>query len=103
MTGVQTCALPIYIPYDYHRARQIKKEDYEKYDFIIGMEDDNLLAIKRIVGEDKERKIYKLLYFSPNVRDIADPWYTGNFDKTYDDVLEGCTLLLEHIKKIYNI
>lgn len=91
------------IPYDYHRARQIKKEDYEKYDFIIGMEDDNLLAIKRIVGEDKEKKIYKLLEFSPNVRDIADPWYTGNFDKTYDDVLEGCTLLLEHIKKIYNI
>ncbi len=91
------------IPYKHHEAKQIKKEDYEKYDFIIGMEDDNLVAIRRIVGEDKNKKIYKLLDFSSNVRDIADPWYTGNFDKTYDDILEGCTLLLEYIKKIYNI
>lgn len=91
------------IHYKHHEAKQIKKEDYEKYDFIIGMEDDNLVAIRKIVGEDKNKKIYKLLDFSSNVRDIADPWYTGNFDKTYDDILEGCTLLLEYIKKIYNI
>lgn len=91
------------IPYEHHRARQIKNEDYEKYDFIIGMENNNLVAIKRIVGEDKEKKIYKLLDFSSDIRDIADPWYTGNFDKTYEDILEGCTFLLEYIRKIYKI
>ena len=86
------------IPYGNHRARKIKSEDYEKYDYIIGMEESNIRNILRIVGEDPEKKIYRLLDFSEIPRDIADPWYTGNFDKTYDDVVEGCKDLLEYLK-----
>ena len=86
--------------YGNHLARQITKQDYEKFDYIIGMEDRNIKGIKRIVGEDTENKIYRLLDFSKNPRDIADPWYTGNFDKTYDDIVEGLSAFLEHLKNI---
>ena len=84
------------IPYTKHKARRIEKQDYEKYDYIIGMEESNIRNILRIVGNDKDNKIYKLLDFSKNPRDIADPWYTGNFDVTYDDVKEGCEALLQN-------
>ena len=63
------------------------------------MEDRNIKDIKRIVGEDTENKIYRLLDFSKNPRDIADPWYTGNFDKTYDDIVEGVEAFLNCLKK----
>ena len=86
------------IPFTKRKATRLTPEDYNKYDFIIGMEEANIRDIKRIVGEDKENKIYKLLDFSNNTRDIADPWYTGNFDETYDDVVEGCTALLEYLE-----
>ncbi len=87
------------IEYGNHLARQITKQDYEKFDYIIGMEDRNIKDIKRIVGEDTENKIYRLLDFSKNPRDIADPWYTGNFDKTYDDIVEGVEAFLNCLKK----
>lgn len=86
------------ILYGNHRARKITKKDYEKYDYIIGMEESNVRNILRIVGEDPEHKVYRLLDFSDRPRDIADPWYTGNFDKTYEDIEEGCMLLLEYLK-----
>ena len=86
------------IDYGNHLARQITKQDYEKVDYIIGMEDRNIKGIKRIVGEDTENKIYRLLDFSKNPRDIADPWYTGNFDKTYDDIVEGLEAFLYYLK-----
>lgn len=85
------------INYTKRCARQIKKSDYKEYDYIIGMEDKNIRNIMRIIGEDKDKKVFKLLDFSDNPRDIADPWYTGNFDKTYEDVLEGCNGLLEYL------
>ncbi len=85
------------IPFSEHKARQIIKQDYQNYDYIIGMETSNIRNIKRIVGEDYENKIYRLLDFSKNPRDIADPWYTGNFDITYNDILEGCKSLLKFI------
>lgn len=85
------------IKYGNHKARKITKEDYKNYDFIIGMEDSNIRNIKRIVGEDREHKIYKLLDFSNNPRDIADPWYTGNFDKTYEDIVEGLIGFLKYL------
>lgn len=81
------------------RARKLRLDDYDKFDYIIGMEERNLINIMRIIGNDNEHKIYKLLDFSNNPRDIADPWYTGNFDKTYDDILEGCTAFLEYLEK----
>ena len=87
------------IPYAKHKARRIEKQDYEKYDYIIGMEESNIRNIQRIVGNDKDNKIYKLLDFSKNPRDIADPWYTGNFTVTYQDIVEGCTGFLDYLKK----
>lgn len=78
-------------------AVQMTKKDYEKYDYIIGMEYRNIRNIERIIGADPEHKVHKLLDFSDNPRDIADPWYTGNFDRTYEDVVEGCEGLLQHI------
>lgn len=82
-----------------HIARKMTKEDYEKFDYIIGMEERNIINIKRIVGEDTQNKIYKLLEFSENERDIADPWYTGNFDRTFDDIVEGLTYFIEFLRK----
>lgn len=78
-------------------ARQLKKEDYEKYDYILAMETSNIRSIYRILGDDKNNKVFRLLDFSSNPRDIADPWYTGNFDVTYDDILEGCIAFLDEI------
>ena len=87
------------IDYGNHLARQMTKQDYEKFDYIIGMEERNIVNIKRIVGEDTKNKIYKLLEFSENPRDIADPWYTGNFDRTYDDIVEGLTYFIRFLRK----
>jgi protein-tyrosine phosphatase len=83
------------ISVDGKRAVQLTKQDYDKYDYILGMEERNVLNIYRIIGEDKDKKVCRLLDFSNNPRDIADPWYTGDFDKTYEDVYEGCQALLK--------
>ncbi len=85
------------IPVVPHRAIQMTKEDYNKYDYLIGMDSANIRNMTRIAGGDPEGKIYKLPAFAGSGRDIADPWYTGNFDETYNDVLEGCEALLQHI------
>ena len=85
------------IPCGNHRARHIEKSDYNEFDYIIGMDSANIRNIGRIVGNDRDGKVYKLLHFAGEERDIADPWYTGNFDATYDDVLKGCTALLNEI------
>ena len=63
------------------------------------MEKYNIRSILRIVGEDRENKVYRLLDFSNNPRDIADPWYTHNFDITYNDIVEGCNALLDKLVK----
>ena len=63
------------------------------------MEQWNIQNILKIVGSDPKKKVHRLLDFSENPRDIADPWYTGDFDRTYEDVLEGCKALLNHILK----
>lgn len=86
-----------------HTARKITKQDYEKFDYIIGMEESNITNIKKIIGEDKENKIFKLLDFSNNPRDIADPWYTGNFDKTYEDIFEGLEGFMGYLKEKHAI
>ena len=87
------------IPCGNHKARQITENDYKEFDYIIGMEESNIKSIKRIIGKDKENKIYRLLDFSKNPRDISDPWYTGNFDKTYNDIIEGIDGLLQFLQK----
>jgi protein-tyrosine phosphatase len=80
-------------------AVQLVKKDYEIYDYIVCMESYNIKNALRIVGDDKDGKIHRLLDFSTRPRDIADPWYTGNFDETYSDIKEGCAALLDHILK----
>ena len=79
-------------------AVQLTKEDYAKYDYLIGMDTANIRDIMRTIGSDPRRKVYKLLQFAGSERNIADPWYTGNFDVTYDDIYEGCTALLEYLQ-----
>lgn len=78
-------------------AIQLSKSDYSKYDYLIGMDQRNIVNMGRILGSDPESKVSRLLDFTDQPRDIADPWYTGNFELTYDDVKEGCEALLEHI------
>ena len=78
-------------------ARQMTKRDYQDYDLLIGMERVNMRNMLRICGGDPDGKVQRLLDYSDRPRDIADPWYTGNFDETYDDVVEGCRALLDHL------
>ena len=78
-------------------AVQLKKSDYDKYDYIIGMEQVNIRNILRIIKEDKEGKVFRLMDFTDNKKDIADPWYSGNFDVTYDEICEGCRGLLKYL------
>ena len=82
-----------------HRAVQMTAQDYCKYDYLIGMDSANIRNMTRIVGGDPEGKIYKLLFFAGSERDVADPWYTGDFDTTFRDVLAGCEGLLQYILK----
>lgn len=78
-----------------HRAVQLEKNDLDKYDYFIGMDSANIRNMKRILGESE--KIYSLLSFANEDRDIADPWYTGNFDDTYTDIEKGLNGFLKYI------
>lgn len=78
------------VPFSEHRAVQMTRADYDKYDYIIAMDQMNVRNILRITGGDREGKVSTLLSYAGSGRDIADPWYTGNFDETYDDIVEGC-------------
>ena len=80
-----------------HCARQLRREDYDRWDWLVGMDGANRRNITRICGGDPEGKISLLLDHTGHSRPIADPWYTGNFDETYDDVLAGCQGLLEYL------
>ena len=87
------------IPFSPRRAVQIRPQDYDKWDYLIGMDEENRLGMLRIFGGDPRQKVHLLLEYAKKGRDIADPWYTGNFDDTYRDIREGCDALLEHITK----
>lgn len=78
---------------------QLTSADYDKYDYLLVMDGLNLRNIKKLIKNDKNQKIYRLLDFTQRKGDIADPWYTGNFDDTYNDVYEGCEALLNYILK----
>lgn len=87
------------IDYSAKRARQINRADYDEYDLIIGMDMANIRNMTRYWG-DKAHKIYKLLDFTERKNeDVADPWYTGNFERTYLDVKEGCEGLIAAIQR----
>ena len=79
-------------------ARQMTRRDYENYDYIIAMDRNNLRNIDRIIGRDDYNKVSLLLdYAGRNGQSIADPWYTGDFDITYDDIKQGLDGFLEHL------
>lgn len=78
-------------------AVHLERTDYNKYDFLIGMDSWNIKNIMRIIGSDPDCKVYKLLDFTTHSADIDDPWYTHDFDTTYKEVLEGCQALWKHI------
>ena len=79
------------------RARQMVKADYEKFDHLIGMDSMNIRDMRRIAGGDPEGKIYRLLDITKTPRDVADPWYTLDFEATYRDVITGCETFLEKL------
>lgn len=85
------------IPVVPHRAVQMTKSDYEEYDYLIGMDTANIRNMNRIAGGDPEGKIYKLLTFAGSGRDVADPWYTGDFEATYSDITEGLNAFMKYI------
>ena len=85
------------IPCGDHRARQLRRSDYDQYDCLLGMDGWNMRNMRRILGDDPDGKLHLLLEYGERCRDIADPWYTGNFDETYRDVVEGCQGLLRHL------
>lgn len=78
------------------RARRLRREDYEAFDLIVGMDSANMRNMERMLGGDAEGKLFKLLTFAGSARDVADPWYTGDFEATYADVVAGCEGLLAH-------
>lgn len=83
------------VPFDEgKRARQVVREDYDRFDRIICMDASNLRWLRRIIPADPEGKIHLLMAYTGFGRDVADPWYTGDFETTFQDLLEGCTALI---------
>ena len=87
------------IPFSDHRARQITRADYAAFDYIIVMEEYNLPRLRRIIGEDTDRKVSRLRDFTATPGDIEDPWYSGNFETVFEQITEGCEALLEQLKR----
>lgn len=76
------------------RARQVTKSDYGRFDRIICMDSSNLRRLERLFPDDPEGKIHLLMSYTSSGRDVADPWYTGDFEKAFLDILEGCEAML---------
>ncbi len=87
------------VPCGNHAATQMTKADYDKYDYIVGMDRMNLRNMLRITGGDSDGKLSLLLDYTPHPRDVADPWYSGDFEATFRDVTDGCKGLLNTILK----
>lgn len=87
------------VPVLEHYAKRVRRSDYHKFDYIIGMDQWNYRNMMRIFGEDPEQKVSLLLDFTDRSGEIADPWYTGNFDETYQDVLDGCEGFLAYLRE----
>ncbi len=86
------------IPFDSDkRARQVTREDYGKFDLLICMDESNVRRLRRIVGDDPDGKIHLMMSYTGDFRDVADPWYTGDFETTFQDVLEASEAFLKMI------
>ena len=87
------------VKYTRREAVQLTRRDYERYDLFVGMDSANVRNMHRIFGSDPDSKIIRLLDLTDEKRDVADPWYTGNFEATWQDINKGCKALIEHITK----
>ncbi len=86
------------IPCPHRHARQVTKGDYDEYDYLLIMDENNRRNLMRLIGGDPEGKVHGLLDWAERPRSIADPWYTGNFDVTYVDIEEGCRTFLQYLQ-----
>lgn len=85
------------IPFEFHAARQITRADYDYYDYIICADRSNVRWLERIIGEDAERKVSLMMSWGGETRDVADPWYTGDFEEAYQDIDESCNAILKQL------
>ena len=85
------------IPFAPHAARQITPADYRYYDYIVCMDHSNQRWMQYVVGQDFDKKVSLLLEWSGKTRNVADPWYTGDFETAYNDILEGCQAMLAQL------
>ena len=83
---------------DAHHARQVIAADYDRWDYLIGMDLSNITRMLRIFGGDPDGKVYRLLDFTGHPADVEDPWYSDRFDIAYRDILRGCEALLDHLE-----
>jgi len=86
------------VPFSPRRASQIMKADYDAYDLIVAMDDENMGDLRYLTDGDPLGKCHLLMEYAGEARDIADPWYTGDFESTYADVTKGCQFLLDKIQ-----
>ncbi len=87
------------IPFDESkRARKVTPVDYDRFDRIICMDSSNLRLLRWIIPDDPEGKVHLLMSYTGTRRDVADPWYTGDFETTFQDLLSGCEALLSHLR-----
>ena len=87
------------IPYGRHRAHRISLEEYLEADMVVVMDSSNERLLSRITSGRNPEKTHRLLEWTGENRDVADPWYTGNFEKAYSDILAGCSALMDHLAK----
>ncbi len=83
------------IPFGNHRARQIVREDYDRYDLLVGMDDENMYYMRRMLGNDPEGKFRMMLNYIGLNREVADPWYSGDFEQTYQDLDSSLDAMIE--------
>ncbi len=84
------------------KARQLQESDFEQFDYIVGMDSSNVRNIREMLGQPDHPKIFRFLDLTPHKKDVPDPYYTGDFQETYDLVKEGCEVLLKKIMKEMN-
>lgn len=88
------------VPFSPRRASQITRADYDAYDLIVAMDDENMRDLSRLTGGDPLEKCHLLMEYAGESREVADPWYTGDFEVTYMDVTKGCRFLLDKIRSM---
>lgn len=87
------------IPFEHHAARQITRADYAFYDYIICADRSNLRWMERIIGDDTAHKVSLMMQWTGETRDVADPWYTGDFEEAFEDIEQSCKAILKHLNK----